>query len=235
MRQRIAALALFLFILVLQSACAGSPAHRLAIPTAIDAVSSPEWAVDMQRFAAQDAVMPPPRHPIVFTGSSSIRLWDTLAGDFPNVPVLNRGFGGSQLRDAFQHADAIAIRYQPRQVVLYAGDNELSAGRTPQQILADFRAVVARFRHDLPNTTIIFISPKPSPSRAHLLGAQRVANALIHKEAARMGRVAYADVFTPMLDASGQPRVELFAADGLHVNRASYVLWQTTIAPFLLP
>lgn len=233
MSQRIAALALLLLTLVLPSGRAGVPAPRQIALPAIDAVSSPEWAADMRRFAAQDATTPPPRHPIVFTGSSSIRLWDTLAGDFPDVPVLNRGFGGSQLRDAFHHADAIAIRYRPRQVVIYSGDNDLATGRTPQQVLADFRAVVARLRRDLPDVPIAFISLKPSPSRAHLLDVQRVANALIRKEATTIDRVAYVDIFTPMLDSGGQPRAELFVEDKLHMNQAGYALWRKTIAPYL--
>src|SRR3546814_474814 len=102
----------------------------------------------MARFAADDARDPPPAHPVVFTGSSSVRMWTTLAEDFPRLPVLNRGFGGSQLRDATWYADEVAIRYRPRQVVLYAGDNDIDAGRPPRQVLADFRAFVARIRRD---------------------------------------------------------------------------------------
>lgn len=148
---------------------------------------------------------------------------------------MNRGFGGSQLRDAFHYAETIAIRYRPRQIVLYSGENDLAAGRTPQQVLADFRAVVARLRSDLPDVPIAFISFKPSPARAHLLDMQRTANALIRKQAASMDRVVYVDIFTPMLGVTGQPRAELFGEDRLHMNRAGYLLWRKIIAPYLLP
>jgi lysophospholipase L1-like esterase len=146
--------------------------------------------------------------------------------------VINRGFGGSELRDSTFYADRIVIPYAPRQIVLYAGENDLQSGRTPQQVEADFRAFVERVRRDLPKVRIAYISNKPSPSRARLLEAQRQANALIKVEAKRL-RVDYIDVFTPMLDANGQPRGELFVEDRLHMNRAGYELWQQKVAPYL--
>jgi lysophospholipase L1-like esterase len=215
----------------LLAACNGAPAAPAAPP--LDPVSSQDWERDMKRFAAEDAASPPPAHPVVFTGSSSIRMWTTLADDFPGVPVLNRGFGGSQLRDAVWYADRLVVRYRPRVVVLYAGDNDLNAGRSPQQVLADFRAFVARVRRDLPDTPIAYISIKPSPSRANLMAGMREANALIRAETGRMKRVAFVDVFTAMLGADGQPRPELFLDDRLHMNRAGYDLWRDLIAPAL--
>jgi lysophospholipase L1-like esterase len=221
--------------LLLATGCASTPApvHDAPPATTVDPVSSPAWATDMARFAAEDAAMPPARHPVVFTGSSSVRLWETLASDFPGVPVLNRGFGGSELRDAVWYADEIAIRYDPARIVLYSGDNDIFTGRTPAQVLADFRAFVARVRRKLPDTPIAFIAIKPSPSRAHLLDLQRQANALVRAEAATMRDVDYIDVFTPMLGADGQPRPELFGDDRLHMNRAGYTLWRDIVAPFL--
>jgi len=158
-------------------------------------------------------------------------MWESLAADFPGLPVLNRGFGGSQVRDAVWYAEQVAIRYRPARVLLYAGDNDLNAGRSPEQVLADFRAFVGRIRRDLPGVPIAFISIKPSPSRAHLLPAMREANALIRAEAARMKGVAFIDVFTPMMGADGRPRAELFIEDQLHMNRAGYQLWREIIAP----
>jgi lysophospholipase L1-like esterase len=214
------------------AACAAAPSQAPG-PAALDPVSSPDWERDMKRFAAQDAAKPPPAHPVVFTGSSSIRMWDSLAADFPGVALLNRGFGGSQLRDAVWYADQVVIRYRPRMVVLYAGDNDLNAGRSPEQVLGDFRAFVARIRRDLPHVPIVYIAIKPSPSRAQLMARMRAANDLIRAEAARSERVEFIDVFTPMLGADGQPRPELFLEDRLHMNRSGYDLWRGLIAPSL--
>lgn len=219
-------------LLILLTACASAPPAPQGPPSIPEQVSKADWEQDMQRFAAQDAASPPPRHGVVFVGSSSIRLWETLAADFPGVPVINRGFGGSELRDSTFYADRIVIPYAPRQIVLYAGENDLQMGRTPQQVAADFRTFVERVRRDLPKVRIAYISNKPSPLRAGLLEAQRQANALIKTEAGRL-HVDYIDVFTPMLDANGQPRQELFVEDRLHMNRAGYELWRQKVAPYL--
>lgn len=209
------------------------PAQAQQPEIAIDPPSSPDWTADMQRFAAEDAATPAPKEAYVFTGSSSVRMWGTLATDFPGKPVLNRGFGGSQLRDAVHYADQIAVRYRPRMILVYAGDNDINAGRTPQQVLHDFHAFVARIRRDLPDTPIAFLAIKPSPSRADQLARQQQANALVKAEAARLHRVEYIDVATPMLGSDGQARPELFIEDRLHMNPAGYVLWRGIVAPYL--
>jgi lysophospholipase L1-like esterase len=230
-------------ILLLTVGCAGAP-HSANTPSSADDVaaesvvqvdppSSPEWATDMARFDAQDAASKPPQDAFVFTGSSSVRMWDTLATDFPGKPLLNRGFGGSQLRDSVHYAQQIAVRYQPRMILLYAGDNDINAGRTPQQVLHDFRAFVARVRRDLPDTPIAFLAIKPSPSRAQQLPRQQQANALVQAEASRLHKVEFIDVATPMLGADGQPRAELFIEDQLHMNHAGYALWRDIVAPYL--
>lgn len=225
-------------VLLLVAGCAAiqAPDDRIdaaAVAEAMDPPSSPDWATDMARFAAEDAVSPPPQDVFVFTGSSSVRMWDTLAADFAGKPVLNRGFGGSQLRDAVHYADEIAIRYRPRMILIYSGDNDINAGRSPQQVLHDFRAFVARVHRDLPDTPIAFLAIKPSPARADQLPRQRQANALVQAEAARLPNVEFIDVATPMLGSGGQPRPELFIEDRLHMNRAGYELWRGVVAPYL--
>ncbi|MET0581573.1 MAG: SGNH/GDSL hydrolase family protein [Pseudoxanthomonas sp.] len=223
---------LLLSLLALLAACAGTPVSSEGPPRIPEQVSSADWEQDMQRFAALDAASPPPRNGVLFIGSSSIRLWETLESDFPGVPVINRGFGGSELRDSTYYADRIVVPYAPRQIVMYAGENDLQAGRTPRQVAEDLRAFVQRVRRDLPQVRIAYISNKPSPSRAALQDAQRSANALVKAEAAKL-HVDYIDVFTPMLDADGQARAELFVEDRLHMNRAGYELWRQKVAPYL--
>ncbi len=235
MRLALRSTALLWAALLILVACASPGARPGLDPTAgLDPVSSPDWAIDIARFAAEDAAQPPPDRPIVFTGSSSVRMWDTLARDFPEVPVLNRGFGGSQVRDAVWYADEVALRYRPRQVVLYAGDNDTAEGRSPHQVLADTQAFVARIHRTLPGTQIALLGIKPSPSRAHLLPVQRETNDALRRWAAGQRNLAYIDVFTPMLDAAGRPRDELFIDDRLHMNAAGYALWRGIIAPYLV-
>lgn len=218
--------------LALVAGCAANPSATTPSQPPLDPPSA-DWTADLAAFSAQDAAHPPPQRPVVFTGSSSIRLWQTLAEDFPGVPTLNRGFGGSHLRDVARYADALAIQYRPRMIVVYGGDNDINAGRNAQQVLSDFRAVIARIRRDLPDVPIVYLSIKPSPSRVAQLGTQREANALIRAEAGKLPHVRFVDVATPMLDANGQPRPELFVEDMLHMNDAGYALWRRVLAPHL--
>ncbi|KAB7768260.1 SGNH/GDSL hydrolase family protein [Xanthomonas maliensis] len=218
-------------------ALTASAHHALAanasVPQVPAQVSNAAWEDDMRRFADSDAHQPPPKHGIVFVGSSSIRFWETLAQDFPGKPVINRGFGGSEVRDSTWYADRIVIPYAPRQVVLYAGDNDLNSGRSPTQVRDDVLAFVARVRRALPDARISYISIKPSPSRAALLPSIATANRLIKQALAKVPHTDYVDVYTPMLDASGHPRPELFRPDMLHMTADGYAIWRKTLTPVL--
>jgi lysophospholipase L1-like esterase len=160
-------------------------------------------------------------------------MWKTLADDFPGKPVIRRGFGGSQLADSVRYADRIVTPYAPRGVVLYAGDNDIASGKTPEKVLADYRDFVARVHAKAPEARIAYISIKPSPKRAALMAKMRAANEAIRAEAARDPRLVFIDVFTPMLGADGQPRPELFLSDRLHMNATGYALWTERVRPFV--
>jgi len=202
-----------------------------AAPQVPSQVSNVAWAGDMAQFAAQDAATPPPRGGIEFIGSSSIRMWESLATDFPGQPVFNRGFGGSEVRDSTWYADRIVIPYAPCKVFFYAGDNDLNSGRSPAQVHDDVVAFVNRVHRDLPRTTVEYISIKPSPSRANLLPAINDANARIKATLAALPNTGYTDVYTPMLGADGQPRAALFREDMLHMTPEGYAIWRKALAP----
>jgi lysophospholipase L1-like esterase len=190
-----------------------------------------QFEAEIRAFEAADRANPPPLGGVVFIGSSSIRNWTNVAADFPGVPVLNRGFGGSTIADVVYYADRILLPYRPHLVVLYAGDNDLAMGRTPKRVVADYQAFIARVRSALPAARVAFVSIKPSPSRRILIPRAREANGRIRAIIARDSLQAYVDVFTPMLDGDGQPRPELFMADSLHMTRAGYLLWRARLAP----
>jgi lysophospholipase L1-like esterase len=189
------------------------------------------WAKEMAAFQQQDRTPPAPGG-IVFVGSSSIRLWD-LAGSFPNLPVINRGFGGSQISDSVAHAELLVIRHKPRTVILYAGDNDLAGGKTPQQVRDDFKAFVAKIHAALPATRVAFIGIKPSLLRWALIAQVRQANALIREYCDGDDRLGFVDVDGPMLGWDGKPRRDLLVADGLHLSPKGYELWTTLVRPFV--
>ncbi len=191
------------------------------------------WEADIAAFEKLDAQQPPQPGGIVFIGSSSIRYWTTLAEDFPGVAIVNRGFGGSQLRDSTRFVERVIVPHKPRLVVLYAGDNDLAEGRTPSQVEDDFAAFIEAVRRDDAQRRVAIISIKPSPARRALLPAARDANARLQRVAAAHAGVSYIDIFTPMLDADGEPRAELFLDDRLHITRDAYRLWADAVRPHL--
>jgi lysophospholipase L1-like esterase len=209
----------------------GQTGNQASRATANLAVDPTRFEAEIRAFEAADRTNPPPPGGVVFVGSSSIKNWTTLAADFPGVPVLNRGFGGPTLADVVHYADRIVLPYRPRLIVLYAGDNDLTLGRMPDQVLAGYRGFVARVRSSQPVVRIAFVSIKPSPSRRASMEIARKANDRILDDIARDTLATYIDVFTPMLGAGGQPRPELFLPDSLHLTRAGYLLWRRLLTP----
>ena len=192
-----------------------------------------KWYADIQTFEASDKANPPPANAVLFIGSSSIRFWTTLATDFPGYRVINRGFGGSDLDDATAFADRIVTPYHPAALVMYAGDNDLEGGDAPEQVRDDFADFVVKVRRAQPDLPIAFIAIKPSVARIALLPNILQTNKLIRDWAATQKDVAFLDVVPAMLNAQGQPRPDLFIADGLHMNTKGYALWVAQVAPWL--
>lgn len=218
-------LLLSLLLMLPSLAWGGSPG-----PSAATAL----WDAPLAAFAAADDKRAPPPNGVLFVGSSSIRLWDGLETDFAALPVvIKRGFGGSRLSDCVHYLDRLVVRYRPRLVLVYAGDNDLAEGKTAAEVLRQYEAFVQGVHAALPETRIAFISIKPSPARAALLPEIRRANALVEQYAAAHSGVAYVDVYTPMLAADGNPRSELFRPDALHLNSTGYALWKSVISRYV--
>lgn len=196
-------------------------------------VEKQPFAAEIAAFEARDAIVMPTRDGVLFLGSSSIRMWTDLARDFAGHNVINRGFGGSTIPDSVRYADRIAIPYAPRTIVFYAGDNDLEAGHTPEEVAADFQALVAKVHARLPRTRILFLSIKPSLSRWRLIEGIRETNALVQAYVATDPRLGYIDIVPQMLGPDGKPRPELFLQDGLHMTRAGYDIWRTAVGKAL--
>ena len=192
-----------------------------------------QWNAEIAAFQAGDRAHPPAPGAVLFIGSSSIRLWTSLAADFPGVRTLNRGFGGSEIDDSTYFADRIVAPYRPRAIVIYAGDNDLQDGDSPAHVRDDFAAFVRKARTFDSGVPIAFIAIKPSVARRALLPKIREANALVRDWAATQQDVAYLDILTPMLGADGQPQAKWFIQDGLHMNRTGYELWIGVVWPWV--
>lgn len=194
-----------------------------------------KWEKEIAAFEHADAQTPPPKGGIVFVGSSSIRLWKTLAQDFPEHHVLNRGFGGSEIADSVHFADRLVLPYEPRLIVLYAGGNDLNNGRPPAEVFADFQAFTALLRAKVPDAEIAFISSAGNPARWAQVENVKALNAMIADFIKKQPHMKFIDVFHPMLGDDGLPRPEIFGPDKLHMNPEGYKLWTKIIAPLLPP
>lgn len=202
------------------------------MPCTGDDSPSSRWEESIQRFEESDREQPPPASGILFVGSSSIRMWD-VAASFPDRPVINRGFGGSEVADAVHFADRIVIPYRPHTIVLYAGDNDISHDKTPCRVHEDFQEFVSTVHAALPETRILFVAIKPSLARWELIHRIRAANALVRVDCEENPLLTYVDVEEPMLGDDGRPREELFKEDGLHLNEAGYAIWNDLLRPLL--
>ena len=193
------------------------------------------WLKEIDQLTANDATMPPPSGAVLFVGSSSIRLWKTLAQDFPDFAVINRGFGGSELADSVFYADRIVLPYRPRAVVLFAGTNDIWSGKSPEQVAAAFKTFRTKLHAALPEAKLCFLAINFSPSRLRVQEAMRTANRLIADDCATDPRCTFVDVCTPMLDAAGQPQPVYFQEDQLHLKPSGYAIWTRVLAPHLKP
>ena len=204
----------------------------LALAAEARAPEENRWEPKIRQFEEQDNKEMPPTGGILFVGSSSIVGWK-VDECFPELPVINRGFGGSQIADSVHFADRIVLPYRPKIIVLYAGDNDVAAGKSPEQVLRDYRQFVRKVHDGLPETRIVFVAIKPSIRRWNLVDEMREANRLIRAAAEKDKRLGYVDIDGPMIGDDGKPRPELFKRDGLHLNAEGYKLWSARVLPHL--
>lgn len=211
------------FLLLLLSACSVS-------------VSGQPFANEIAAFKKEDSVSFPPKHAILFVGSSSIRKWTDVQDYFPKHTIINRGFGGSTLPDVIRYENEIIFPYQPKQIVIYCGDNDVASSDTISGniVFERFKKLYMDIRAKLPNTSIAFISLKPSPSRWSMKERMMTANKLIKNYLIKKKKAVFINVWKSMLDKDGKPMPEIFQQDMLHMNAKGYAIWKKIIEPYLL-
>lgn len=188
---------------------------------------------EIAAFEAADKTNPPKPGGILFVGSSSIRLWTTLAQDFPAYNVINRGFGGSQIADSIHYAPRIVTPYKPKIIVFFAGTNDLAEGKSPQTVAADYQTFVKTVRTTLPDVKVVYIAITPAPSRWDNLPQVKEANTLIQTQIAQDKNQRFLNTAPLFITPEGNPRPELFVEDRLHLNPQGYKLWKTALTPVL--
>src|SRR5262245_62723643 len=205
----------------------------LVVSTRALAQQPDRWERFVAAFDEEDKVTPPLKHEIVFVGSSTIHRWN-VASYFPDLKVINRGIDGTELADAVKYIDRLVLRYEPRLVVVYAGDNDIGGGKLSEQVSVDFERFVRAVHTKLPETRILYIGIKPSPLRWLQVDRMRLANQLIRSICERDDRLAFLDLDNLMLGWDEKPRQELYVEDSLHLSPQGYQLWTAVLRPYLV-
>jgi len=190
------------------------------------------WEETIRGFEDWDSKNSFPADAVLFVGSSSIRLWRTREC-FEELPVINRGFGGSQISDVNYYAKRIVLKYNPEVIVFYAGDNDVAAGKSAQQVFDDYKKFLDLVQDKLPATRIIYVGIKPSRSRWSLWPVMNEANMAIKEYCSKDKRLFYFDSAAPLLGDDGKPRSEFFLKDNLHLNSKGYEVWTESLRPIL--
>ena len=192
-----------------------------------------QWEKEISAFERHDATNPPAKGGIVFIGSSTIRFWSTLAKDYPGEPVINRGFGGSEILDSTHFAPRILFPYQPRKVFLRAGGNDIANGKSVEQVFADFKGFAETVHARLPAAKIYYISWSPSILRWKQAGKEKELNTLVAGYIADKPYLRYIETYDLPLGPDGKPLANLYRADGLHFDAAGYVLLAARVRPYV--
>lgn len=208
----------------------------IAFTTFLHAQQSLPFAEDIQKFRHADSMQPPPKHEILFVGSSSFTKWTDVQNYFPSYPIINRGFGGSTLLDVIMYAEDVIFPYDPKQIVIYCGENDLAYSDTvsAQTVFTRFTILFDIIRRVYENVPVDFISIKPSPSREKLMPKMIEANNLIQNFLSARPYTGFINVYPKMLTADGNLMPEIYVEDKLHMNAKGYIIWQKEIEPFLL-
>ena len=191
------------------------------------------WENTIQKFEQQDAQNPVEPGAVLFTGSSSVAIWQDIADYFPDSRIVNRGFGGSQFSDLLYYADRVIYPYRPSKVFIYEGDNDIAAGDSPQRIMREAKKLRKKIKKALGDTPVVFISPKPSVARWKMKDTYEDLNARLKAYADKTKNTEFADVWTPALDDNGRVVDHIFLEDNLHMNAEGYKIWQKVLAPYV--
>ncbi len=197
------------------------------------------WEPAIRAFEEEDRARPPPAAPIVFVGSSSIRLWDTLAEDMAPLVTLGRGFGGAKIADVTHYVDRIVTPYRPRAVVIFVGSNDLGAGlgnvpKTPERALALTRELVAKIRAGVPGVPVYWLAVKPTSTDLTRWERAQVLNRLVAEWAGGEPGVHFVDANAELVAADGSAEGRYLMLDGIHLNDAGYAVWAPPIRERLL-
>lgn len=198
--------------------------------------TSGPFDMEINYYKEIDTVVQLPEHPILFLGSSSIKNWYGFDSVFAEYPVLNRGFGGSKIYDVMHYADAVLLKYDPKQIVIYVGENDFaqSDSVSAEIVYGRFKELYVLIRNTFPEVPILYLSIKPSPAKHDRIHKIELYNQLVSDFIAGQVNIFFVDIYSAMLIAGDKPNQELFYEDMTHMNEKGYAVWDEIVKPLLL-
>jgi lysophospholipase L1-like esterase len=201
-------------------------------------ISSPLWAQhafenEIRNYEKQDSISMPAKGQILFIGSSSFRIWKTFAADLAGIPAINRGFGGSTMTDALYYFDRMVVKYAPKVVVVYEGDNDLNKGISPADLAKQYEEFSSRLKKALPKTKLVYLAVRPSLSRIAIVEKQKQFNAWLENYCKSQKERYFLDMHSPFYLPDGTVMPDIFVADRLHLNEKGYQIFSAKIREFI--
>lgn len=188
---------------------------------------------EIRNFKKQDSIKFPPKKAILFIGSSTFTNWKDVQTYFPGHVIINRGFGGSSLPNVINYVPDIVFPYDPKQIVIYCGENDFTGGATPQIVVDRVKQLIELIRTKYPKVPLVYISIKPSPSREKYMPQMVEANEMIAKMVKKMKKVKFVNTYNAMFNPDGTIMTDIFLKDNLHMNAKGYAIWQKIMEPYL--
>jgi lysophospholipase L1-like esterase len=199
----------------------------------LNAQDPTRFNTQIEQLVSKEYNLDPGKKLLLFTGSSSIRMWTNIQDHFPHHNVINNGFGGSHFSDLIFFYNKVIIPHKPHILFIYEGDNDIASKKNPRMILKEAEFLLSKIRRDLPGTRVILISPKPSIARWDLRKEYQALNKKLKRLANKTDKVEYADVWNAMLDEKGNVMQDVFIEDNLHMNKKGYDIWAKVLSGFV--
>ncbi|MBI1226112.1 MAG: hypothetical protein GC192_12825 [Bacteroidetes bacterium] len=227
--------AVLALVLLIFFSCKNEPgkSSHAGLITRGDTMQIDRFEDEIKKFEAADQAQMPAKGGVLFVGSSSFRMWNTVAEDFAPLPVINRGFGGSTTPEVIHYAQRIVYKYEPNVIVYYCGENDIAGDTPPQVAFQNFKKFIGETEKNLPNATVVALSAKPSPSRWALWKNFQQFNSMVEQFAQNRPNLRYVDISGLLLGANGEPDPALFVEDKLHMNADGYAKWTAVLKPIV--
>lgn len=205
----------------------------LCISTSIKAQDPSRFQAEVDELVQKEFPLDETKKTVVFTGSSSMRMWTDIGEVFPRVNAINTGFGGSQFTDLIHFREELIFKHDPDEIFIYEGDNDIAEGKSPFEVLADATFLYAKIREKIPSANVYFISPKPSISRWHLEDEYVQINELLQEFCEFDSSLTFVDIWNPMLNEESKPKADIFLDDNLHMNNKGYEIWADVLTKYV--